>query len=248
MGSIETSTLSVFSRLQFWKLLWKQQLESRSYPRTCTRRFWCGIPSFWSSYKKTHPWCVRFATEQCPCYCSPAQTSFSTWARRAPREQGKDGEISHDRSAKRLSRCTRLKHHFPDPSCIFLPEKWGIQSPPSGFLVDNPLLGMIFPKMLFPSGYVSFLWIHSTTFSDTPTIFTYICCIPSVMLIAHYTFIILHQKKGCNIPLRFLVGGNWLPSISHFPRNIGLLSSSSQLTNSHLFQRVFVALAHPPDG
>ena len=36
----------------------------------------------------------------------------------------------------------------------------------------------------------------------------------------------------------FRVGGDWLPWIWHFPRNIGCLSSS-QLTNSIIFQRAF---------
>ena len=44
------------------------------------------------------------------------------------------------------------------------------------------------------------------------------------------------DSLGCYRFKQSLVGGNWLPSIWHFPRNTGLLSSS-QLT--HIFQRGF---------
>lgn len=52
--------------------------------RTCTRRFSCGILSFWSSCKRILPWCVPFATGQCQCSCSPAPTLFSIWERSQP--------------------------------------------------------------------------------------------------------------------------------------------------------------------
>ena len=48
------------------------------------------------------------------------------------------------------------------------------------------------------------------------------------------------------VKIPFLVGGVGLPSIWHFPRNIGLLSSS-QLTKSIIFPEGWRKTNHQPD-
>ena len=59
---------------------------------------------------------------------------------------------------------------------------------------------------------------------------------PCIVLHAYTTELWEYGYRWLMKFVSHLVGGDWLPSIWHFPINIGLLSSS-QLTNSNLFQR-----------